>query len=123
MKSSLLRSAVMTAILSAVFVVAANAQTEPMTGGYSNISVTSAEATSAAAVAVKRHASLHTKDKVTLVRILKAEQQVVAGMNYRICMIVKNRRGVLRTVTAVVYQPLKGKKRSTDWQTGECKEI
>jgi hypothetical protein len=103
-----------------VFALAANAQTEPMTGAYGALSVTSRAAKDAAAVAIRKYSSTHKRDKLTLVKIVKAERQVVAGMNYRVCMIVKNRRGVRRNVTAVVYETPNGFMRSTDWRTGNC---
>lgn len=123
MKLSLFRSALMAAGFTALFAIAASAQNEPMTGAYGEMSVKSKEARQVAALAVRQHSATHKRDKVTLVKILKAEQQVVAGLNYRLCMLVKTKRGVQRTVTAVVYQPIRGRKRLTDWETGGCREI
>lgn len=117
------RSALVLALLLGVFAVAANAQTEPMAGGYKAISTGSATARSAAAVAIKKHSSTHAKDEVSLVKIVKAEQQVVAGMNYRLCLSVIDRKGVRRTVTAVVWAPPGKKMRLTNWQAGGCKEL
>jgi hypothetical protein len=82
-----------------------------------------AAARDAAAVAIRKYSATHRRDRVTLVKILKAEQQVVAGMNYRLCMTVKNQRGLRRTVTAVVYETPNGFMRSTSWSTGGCKEL
>ena len=120
MKSTILRSLFVLVFLMAGF-AAARAQAEPMAGGYSDIPNGSQEARSAAAVAIRKHNSIHRRDAVTLVKIQKAEQQVVAGMNYRVCMVVKNRRGVRRTVTAVVWQRPGKSMKATDWDTGSCK--
>ena len=122
MKISTFRSAVMVAVMVGVFALAAKAQVDPIAGGYSNISVRSKEARNTAAVAVKQH-SANSRDKVSLVKVLKAEQQVVAGMNYRVCLLVKNRRGMRHTITAVVFRPLRGSKRLTSWEAGGCREI
>ena len=123
MKLITFKSALVLALLFGVFAVAAKAQAEPMVGAYGDLSVRSKDAKAAAAVAIKTYSSTHTKDRVSLVKILKAEEQVVAGMNYRICMIVKNRKGIRRTVTAVVYRPPNKKMRSTAWDPGSCKDI
>ena len=123
MKLAKFKSALVFALLLGVFAIGAKAQAEPMVGAYDDLAVGSKEAKAAAAAAVKKYSSSHTRDRVTLVKIIKGDAQVVAGMNYRICMIVKNRRGVRRTVTAVVYRPPNGKLRSTAWDTGSCKDI
>ena len=123
MKLTIFRAALLLAVSLGVAVVSTRAQTEPTAGSYRQMAVSSKEARAAAAVAVKNHSSTHPKDTVRLVKILNAEEQVVAGMNYRICMVVKNRKGVRRTVTAVVYQPPNHKMRSTDWSAGSCKDI
>lgn len=121
MKKNLFKLMVAAACLVIAFAVAAAAQdNEPFTGGYGKISVKSAEARKAAATAIAQHARSHPKDKVSLVKILKAEQQVVAGMNYRVCLSVMDRHGLRRTVTAVVYYPIRKKPKLTDWLRGGC---
>jgi hypothetical protein len=121
MKLTIFRTLLVLAFAVAGF-TAAHAQTEPMAGGYSNISNGSREARSAAAVAIRKHNSIHRRDNVRLVKIQKAEEQVVAGMNYRVCMVVKNNRGVRRTVTALIWQRPGRAMKATDWVAG-CKEI
>lgn len=122
MKLSVLKTLFVAAVIFVGF-AAARAQTEPMVGGYGNISTSSREARSAAAVAIRKHNAEYRRDAVTLVRVQKAEQQVVAGMNYRVCMIVKDRQGKRRTVTAVVWQRPRRAMKATDWEAGSCKEI
>ena len=57
---------------------------ETLVGGYSEVSVTNEQVIAAAQFAVKTQAlSVERAPVITLVEILKAEQQVVAGMNYR----------------------------------------
>ncbi len=91
-----------------------SAQDEPMTGNYREISVKSKEAKNAAAFAVKTR-SAKTGKHITLVKITKAERQVVAGMNYRVVIRVADRRGRVRTATAVVYKDLKRHMSLTSW--------
>jgi len=73
---------------------AARAQ-QPLVGGYSQVPVTDKEVAAAADFAVgaqqKAMQDLKTdKDgKLELVKILDAEQQVVAGVNYRLKLLVK----------------------------------
>jgi hypothetical protein len=120
----ILKTTALAATLIFTFAIAAAAQdNEPMAGGYSKVSTRSVAAKKAAAAAITQHSISHPKDKMTLVKIIKAEQQVVAGMNYRLCMTVLDRRGVRRSITAVVYQPIRKKLRLTDWSTGACRNI
>ncbi|MFL6373438.1 MAG: hypothetical protein ACJ73D_02110, partial [Pyrinomonadaceae bacterium] len=61
---------------------------------------------------------------VTLIKIDKAEHQVVSGTNYRICMDVRvGKHGPVHTVTAVVYEPIRKSMRLTNWEEGGCKEL
>jgi hypothetical protein len=94
------------------------AQEHPIVGGYGSISVRSAEAQSAAKFAVSARAR-RTGKRIVLWKVLKAEQQVVAGMNYRVCMRVFE-NGKARTVTAVVYKNLRQKRSLTGWTVGRC---
>lgn len=94
-----------------------------MAGGYGDAGTKDKEIRHAAAVAVRQHAK-REHQSVTLVKINKAEKQVVSGMNYRICMNVRHgRRGRVHTVTAVVYQPIRKPMRLTNWEEGGCKEL
>jgi hypothetical protein len=95
-----------------------HAQDTPIVGGYGEISVRSAEAQSSAKFAVSARAR-RTRKRIVLWKVVKAEQQVVAGMNYRVCMRVFV-GGKARTVTAVVYKNLRQKRSLTSWQPGGC---
>lgn len=94
------------------------AQEHPFVGGYGSISAKSAEAQSAAKFAVSVRAR-RTGKRIVLWKVLKAEQQVVAGMNYRVCMRVFE-NGKARTVTAVVYKNLHRKWSLTSWRVRGC---
>lgn len=77
-------------------------------GGYATASVTNKEVVAAAAFAIKaqQNAMQEKMDKdppkLELVTIMKAEQQVVAGMNYRLKLNVKL-NGKERTAEAIVW--------------------
>lgn len=58
---------------------------------------------------------------ITLVSIKRAETQLVAGINYRLCLKVKA-EGKTQTVTAVVNKALNDKYSLTSWETGGCKK-
>lgn len=94
------------------------AQDEPIVGGYGKISARSADAQSSAKFAVSARAR-RTGKRIVLWKVLKAEQQVVAGMNYKVCMRVFE-NGKARTVTAVVYKNLRQKRSLTSWSAGGC---
>lgn len=95
------------------------AQDGQIAGGYGDASITDKDVKSAAAYAIRTRVS-RTHKKLTLVKIQKAEMQVVAGLNYRICMRVKDSRGRRSTVTAVVYKNLQNRKSLSRWKTGGC---
>ena len=77
-------------------------------GGYATASVANLEVVAAAAFAIKaqQNALQEKKDleppKLELVTILQAEQQVVAGMNYRLQLKVKL-NGKEKTAEAIVW--------------------
>jgi hypothetical protein len=68
---------------------------QTITGGYAKASVTKKEVQDAAAYAIKAQAKMMQSQKdgrqssLELLKILSAEEQVVAGMNYRIKLQVK----------------------------------
>lgn len=80
----------------------------PPPGGYAVASVTSQEVTAAATFALTAQATAMRGKKDTqpprleLVQILQAEQQVVAGMNYRLTLKVKVNEEE-KTAAAVVW--------------------
>lgn len=115
------RTVIAASIMLLAFAFTTRAQDEPMAGGYGKMPVTSAEALRNARFAVSSRAR-RTGQKIVFVKLLKAEQQVVAGLNFRLCMrVVMN--GKTRTVTAVVYQNLKERKTLTDWKTWGCTNL
>ncbi len=123
MKNKLIIFSVFAVLLLAIVSVSnVAAQTDQMVGGYGDMSARSKDARRAADVAVKAR-SAKTGKAITLVRIVKAEQQVVAGMNYRVCMTVREGRHKAYTVTAVVYQNLKNKRSLSKWKRGECTDL
>jgi hypothetical protein len=81
---------------------------QPMPGGYVTASVTDKDVAAAAAFAIKtqQNAVQENKDegtqKLALVKILQAEHQVVAGINYRLKLKVKL-NGAEKTAEAVVW--------------------
>ena len=83
-------------------------------GGYSPMAADSKDVAAAAAFAVSAQ-SQRDKTPIKLITISQAEKQVVAGVNYRLTLIVG--QGALnRTVKAVVFQNLKSKYSLTSWE-------
>lgn len=109
-------------VMMGVFAVALGAASvcygQEMTGAYGDADVSSKEVKSAAAFALKK---LGAQESATfaLVKIEKARMQVVAGLNYEVCMEATVKRGggkaVKRYVKAVVYQNLKNVKSLSSW--------
>ena len=99
---------------------------EPITGGYQNVEVSAAQIVSAANFAVKAQAKKQ-RAKIKLIEIKKAEQQVVAGMNFNMCLQVETRdkrkkTSVPQTVQAIVFLNLKQKYELTSWAIAACAE-
>lgn len=105
-----------TFFFAAVFIFGAaetSAQTPPAVGAYQKVSRSQAEVKAAADFAVKDQG-----EAFRLVKIKKAEQQVVAGMNYRVKLKIAEKQGDKETkysVTAVVYKDLDGNYSLTSW--------
>ena len=101
----------------------AQVMTPRMVGGYEDASPREKNIRAAAVAAIREHAK-REHDSVILVKINKAEKQVLSGMNYRLCMDVRRgRRGRVHTVTAVVYKPIRKPMRLTNWEEGGCKDL
>ena len=105
-----------------IFAAESRVSAQEMTGGYGDASVLDKDVRKAANVAIASR-SRSTGKTLTLVRIVKAEVQVVAGLNYRVCMSVREGRKRAKTVTAVVYKDLKNRRSLSRWKTGGCSEL
>lgn len=86
-------------------------------GGYSEVSKNDETIVATAQFAVKTRAKKDASLK--LISIERAERQVVAGSNYRLCLAVKS-KNKRRNATAVVYQNLQNKFSLTSWTAGKC---
>jgi len=79
-----------------------------MVGGFSKASVTDKEVVAAAQFAITAQANAiqqpqgRPPTKLELLRVIAAEEQVVAGMNYRLLLSV-NENGHRRTADAIVW--------------------
>lgn len=100
-----------------------NAQDDDEAGGYVPARVNDTNVVAAANFAV-RERGRNSGTTVRLVEISSAKQQVVAGMNYELCMEVGVKSGQgqesVYFVTAVVYQDLKKVFSLTSWTKSNC---
>jgi len=92
------------------------------TGAYRTVSQRSPDVRAAYAFAIKSQAAKEAKP-FAFVKVLKAESQVVAGMNYRVCMLVREGKGRSKSVTVVVNRDLKNAWTLTSWVPGGCKKV
>ena len=98
------------------------AQQIPIAGGYSAASKTSKEVKAAAAFAImKLQKKVRGGSKIKLLSVRQAETQVVAGMNYKLCLSVKM-NGKTQTIGAVVYQNLQNQRQLSDSTIGSCQK-
>lgn len=82
---------------------------EPMVGGYTEAAVTDNDVIKAAEFAINAQSetiqqlSDQQPRKLQLLKILRVEQQVVAGANYRLTLSVKEDGNPQRTAEAIVW--------------------
>lgn len=106
-------------------VIVASAQGKrPILGGYKDAAVDNAEVVAAAEFAVGEQGQKQEMT-VSLVSIERAESQVVAGVNYRLCLKVTLKaegedEEVEQTVKVVVHKSLQREYSLTSWAEEEC---
>lgn len=126
MKNKLIKMVFMAAVVFGVHAAASSVmgQADTIVGGYGESSVRDKDVVKAAGFAVKKEAG-KTGKRITLVKIEKAETQVVAGVNYRVCMTVRigRKNAAEKSVTAVVYKDLKKHMSLSRWEEGGCQEL
>ena len=91
----------------------------PMPGSYSEADVKNKDVIAAAEFAAKTQAKKQ-KAAITVVSVNAAKTQVVAGMNYQVCMKISVKKKSGKTaanqfVTAIVYRNLQNKYSLTSW--------
>ena len=84
-----------------------------LSGGWSLVAPSDSRVKGAAEYAVKAQ-SVATKTALELSNIQSAQQQVVAGMNYRLTLSVL-KDGKAQSAQAVVWSKLDGSYQLTDW--------
>ena len=106
-----------TAAFGFLFMLSTNASGQ-VAGGYKTIDTTDEGVTAAADFARQTQAEKTNQD-LEIVRVAKAERQVVAGINYRMCLVISDGENQY-TVTTVVYVDLKQNKKLTSWAKAAC---
>lgn len=100
-------------------VLGLQAQQPPIVGGYQEASRTDSEVVSAAKFAIRQE-KRKKRSGLSLISIERAETQVVAGTNYRLCLRVKL-KGKIQSVTTVVYRNLQQKFSLSSWEEDGCR--
>jgi hypothetical protein len=88
-------------------------------GGYRPLAKTDPNAVAAANFAITAQ-STKTGYTFELLELVKAERQVVAGLNYKLCMQVSADSDEPFFVQAVVYVDLKKNSKLTSWTDSDC---
>ena len=115
------------AVFCLVFGCAVSAFGQIKTGGYKTVSVNDAGVKEAANFAVETKAAELTQE-ITLEGISKAETQVVAGTNYRLCLQIsapsenEDEDAVTVYIKTVIFKSLKGEFKITSWDEADCAE-
>ena len=100
---------------------------EPIVGGYGKVDTTDKEVVAATNFAVKKQGKTQ-QAMIKLVAVNNAARQVVAGINYQICLSVettdrKTKVAVPQTIQAIVFKNLKGKYKLTSWAVAACADV
>lgn len=113
-----------------LFLFAASASAQiggPKTGGFKEIPADDPEARAAAEFAVENRGATQNLE-IGLTDVSKAESQVVAGVNYRLCLKItvraknSNEADEVQTVQVVVYRNLQREYKLTSWKEADCGE-
>jgi hypothetical protein len=91
-------------------------------GGFGRASTTDEQVVKAANFAILEENKQRRNIPLELVSIVKAEQQIVAGINYRLCLSVLS-AGKPEQVSATVYRDLKNQYSLSAWKPGPCGDI
>ena len=104
-------------------VVVGLAQTRPIVGGYKVVATDDPEVVAAAEFAVGEQGKKQ-ESPISLVSVEKAEQQVVAGMNYKLCLKVRIGEDTDETqdVKVVVFRSLQKQYSLKSWEEESCGE-
>jgi len=99
------------------------AQTRPIVGGYKVVATDDQEVVAAAEFAVGEQGRKQ-ESTITLVSIEKAERQVVAGTNYRLCLKVSSGDDAEETqeIKVVVFRSLQKQYSLKSWEEESCGE-
>jgi hypothetical protein len=106
MNAKMLRAVIVVSLLVGFFRIQAQ-----VVGGYSATSLKDKEVVAAAKFAITEQSK---SEKVKLVKLEKAERQVVAGMNYKLLLKVQS-EGKARQAEVVVWRKLSKEYALTSW--------
>ena len=95
------------------------AQQPPVVGGYQEASRAKPDVVSAAKFVIKEE-KRKKGVRLSLISIERAETQVVAGINYKLCLKVKIKDRI-QSVTTVVYRNLRQKYSLSSWEEDSCR--
>lgn len=106
-------------IMTVMSVLVLTAAAQIKTGGYKSVATDDERVVAAATFAVEKRVETHTEQEgLMLDSVDKAEMQVVAGINYKICMTISLDEES-QQVQAVVFQNLKKAYSLTSWEVVE----
>jgi hypothetical protein len=90
----------------------------PTVGGFRAVAVNDPEVTAAARFAVGAQGESEGTT-ISLLSVLAAERQTVAGANYRLCLEVEV-DGAAQTVSALVFKSLQRQYQLRSWEAADC---
>ncbi len=100
-------------------VINSTAQIPVTVGGYSDASTEDADVIAAARFAVREKNKGQKERAIELISIKRAAVQVVAGMNFRLCLEIRDGKEA-RTAQAIVFRSLQQKWSLTSWTAAAC---
>ncbi len=109
------------AVFAALLIGAAGCfgQKTGIAGGYYSVAANDSAVVEAANFAVSERRKVTGDKTLKFIAVEKAKAQVVAGMNYELCLTV-NAYSIDVEATAVIFRDLSGKHSLTSWRDGRC---
>jgi hypothetical protein len=90
----------------------------PTVGGFKGVAADDPEVTAAARFAVGAQGQKESTT-ISLLSVVSAERQTVAGANYRLCLEVEAEGGT-QNVMALVFKSLKKEYQLKRWEAADC---
>ncbi len=116
-----IRTALVLSVFAVVLTLASSSFAQPVVGGYRAVANDDKGVVAASQFANDAQSKI-SKTEIAILAIVKAERQIVAGSNYRLCVRFNESGENTRYAQTVVYVDLQNKYKLTSWDESKCGE-